>query len=121
MDTTKAETSMAKKYDKCAGTTYVPKLSESITKHLKYFVPDLRVAPRPSERMYRFYSQLKQPLKKSDKTGVVYQIPCDAKDTTYIGETIHKTWTTHNSTHVKESRHQFDFDVENIKILKREE
>lgn len=140
-DQTKAEVSITNTNQKFAAMTYIPGLSEEITKKLKYFVPDVKIAPKPPLKMVQFYSKLKQPIEKADLSGVVYDISCESKDVRYIGETIQKLGSrtgqhkndckpdnlaklnkkrTALAYHVKKSGHQFDFDIHKIKILKHE-
>jgi len=126
---------------KFSGMTYIPKLTEELTSQIKYFVPDVKIAPRPPNKLGQFYSKMKQPVPKDEMSGVVYDIPCQQLDTRYIGETVQKVGNrtgqhrndctaanlkkrTKNRTalacHVKETGHQFNFEMEHVKILKRE-
>lgn len=140
-DKTIVNISSGKKDTKYASITYVPELTEELCKQLKYFAPDVKIASSPPDKMVKFYSKLKQPIEKGDLTGVVYKIPCKESDTEYIEETIQKVCTrigqhgndcstvnlakkskkrTALATHAKETGHRFDFDLENVQILKRE-
>lgn len=68
LDKTKAESSITKKTENYAATAHIPKFTEELTKQLTYFTPDLKVAPRPPQKMAQLYSKLFK--------GFVYQIPC---------------------------------------------
>lgn len=70
--------------------SYVPKLTEALAKQLKYFIPDVMLAPRPMNKNSRFFSNMKARINKEDKAGCVYQIDCADCDKIYIGETIQK-------------------------------
>lgn len=64
---------------------YIPKLTEEITKLVRYFVPEVKNAHRPPQKIAQFYSKLKEKVDKLDLTGVVYDIPCKGGETRYIG------------------------------------
>lgn len=137
-DDSKVNTSADKTNEKFPSMTYVPHLTEELCSQLRYFVPDVKIAPRPPQKLNQFYSKMKQPLMKVDLCGVVYQVPCKENDTDYIGETVQKVKTRmgqHNNDcsdtnlakktnkrtalahHAKESGHEFNFD--DVKILKK--
>lgn len=136
-----ANSSTNKSNAKFSAMTYIPGLSEELTSQIKYFVPEVKIAPKPPNKLGLFYSKLKQPLPKADLSGVVYQVNCKEKDTKYIGETIQKLGKrtgqhdndctaanlakvnkkrTALACHAKEKKHQFDFDMKNVEVLKRE-
>lgn len=77
----------AKQY---AALSYVPLLSEAISKSCQYFTPNVKLAMRPQNKINNMFSKLKHPLKKEENSGLVYKIDCDNCPVTYIGETIQK-------------------------------
>lgn len=82
-----------KKNPKYAGLTYIPQLTEQLSKQIKKFVPDLGIAPRPPEKVFRLFTDLKQKQQKltpGQCSCVVYGIPCLNCNKWYYGETI---WT----------------------------
>lgn len=76
--------------DKFAALTYVPIASEALTRHLKYFVPEVKIASKPGEKNGRFFINMKYRIKNEDKSGCIYQVPCADCDQVYIGETQQK-------------------------------
>lgn len=120
-----------------AALSYVPGLSEPLTKQLKYFLPHVNLAHRPENKNCQFFHKQKDKILPADHSNVVYQVNCNSCDTVYIGETTrklshrisqHKTSTLpHNipkeSTalvkHISDTGHLFDF--EHPKILEHQE
>ncbi|XP_037045731.1 uncharacterized protein LOC119081096 [Bradysia coprophila] len=88
----KASTSNEKKKTYCS-LTYVPKVSESLTRQIKYFLPEVTVANKPEQKLDRYYSKQKDKLDDDQLSGVVYEIDCLDCDTKYIGETGQKIGT----------------------------
>lgn len=86
-DITIPTNNVAKQY---AALSYVPLLSEAISKSCQYFTPNVKLAMRPQNKINTIFSKLKHPLKKEDNSGVVYKIDLDNCPATCIGETIQK-------------------------------
>jgi len=118
-----------------ASLTYVPELSESISKTFQHFVPEVKMAMRPQHKNSSLFANLKSKIPQYEKSGVVYKINCADCNAVYIGETIQKFGTrkyqhkcdcnkqiTKNSSalamHATANKHNFDF--EGAKILKTE-
>ena len=118
-----------------ASLTYVPDLSESISKTFRHFVPDIKMAMRPHHKNNKMFANLKSKIPKDEKSGLVYKIDCADCEAVYIGETTQKfgmrkyqhkcdckKQITKNSSalamHAKENGHNFNFDE--AKILKTE-
>ncbi|XP_055855794.1 uncharacterized protein LOC129919021 [Episyrphus balteatus] len=118
---------------------YIPKLSESISKVCQYFVPEVKLAMKPTNQNSKFFVNTKKKINKIDNSGVVYSIKCNDCTKLYVGETIQKLGSridqhkneckkviegsnTKNvaalAEHVKQYGHSFDFD--GAKILKFE-
>lgn len=118
-----------------AGLTYVPELSESLSKLIRKHNPELKLAPRPPDKVGRLFSDMKQKLKIGECSCVVYGIPCKNCIKLYVGETKrrvdtrgdeHKTDVRNKAKnpgksalvhHVHKTGHLFDF--ENTEILKK--
>lgn len=113
--------------------TYVPGVSESLCKQLRYFLPEANVAHKPEQKLNQFYSKKKDPIPDSELSDVVYKIDCNDCSAVYIGETAQRLKTRmqqHKSTvntttapktalakHAKDNGHVFDFD--GVTILER--
>jgi hypothetical protein len=114
---------------------YVPRVSEALTKRLKYFLPDVTVANRPDFKNTRFFSKQKNKLSTNKTSNCVYQIDCKNCPNVYIGETtttlekrmyahrnsvapqnVHKP-STALARHSSTTSHEFNFD--NISVLDR--
>ncbi|XP_037042610.1 uncharacterized protein LOC119078966 [Bradysia coprophila] len=122
---------------KFASVVYVPGMSESLKKQIKYFIPEVKIADRPTQKLATFYSKEKDKIDKTESSGVVYQFTCPDCNCIYIGETCQKLCTRRQqhknsisttnlartkvssalALHTKTTGHQFDF--ERIKILDR--
>lgn len=111
---------------------YVPGLSKVLNKEVQYFIPDVKLANKPSSKLSELYCDMKQKLHKLDNSGCVYSIPCKDCSAQYIGETIQKLRmrvSQHKSSvnptsqtaakkenptalviHSRENSHQFDFE-----------
>ncbi|XP_055840904.1 uncharacterized protein LOC129908458 [Episyrphus balteatus] len=119
--------------------TYIPGLSESLAKKCEYFVPEIKTAMRPNNKVSHFFANTKSKIEKTNKSGVVYSIPCNDCPKIYIGETIQKLGCRINqhkneckkvlegssykniaalAEHTKQNGHSFKFDE--TKILKSE-
>ncbi len=118
---------------KYAGMSYVPGLSEQISKKLKEFAPNLTIAPRPPEKVSKLFSDMKQKLSPGQCSCVVYGIPCGNCPLWYFGET---TWSVNNRCklghqkdlrnikskpkatalvhHTNTTKHQFNFDGKKV-------
>lgn len=71
-----------------AGMTYVPNLTEVVSKQIRKYAPDLRIAPRPPSKVLSVFSDMKQKLKIGQcSCRVVYNIPCKDCRRSYVGET----------------------------------
>lgn len=116
-----------------AALSYVPVASEVISKQLRYFVPDVKLASKPVNKNQRFFTNTKSRLKKEDKNGCIYQIPCGDCNMVYIGETKQKLGirlsqhkndvrakkdATALAAHARVEEHIFKFDE--CRILARE-
>lgn len=113
--------------------TYMPRISEALTKQLKYFIPDANVAHKPEYKASQFFSKQKDRIPKEHTTDCVYQINCTDCSAVYIGETtqrLEKRVKQHQQTvrstaeaktalarHAKTNNHNFDFA--NPSILER--
>lgn len=116
--------------------TYIPQLTDTLKGQIKYFIPSVKLAPKPPYKNDQFFAGLKQKIKKEEKAGVVYKISCNDCPTVYIGETLQKlgkrvgqhrndctkTDTNKNTTalarHSIDEKHQFNFD--DVEILQTE-
>ncbi len=117
------------------GMTYVPNLTEAVAKQIRKYAPEMKIAPRPPNKVSSIFSNLKQKLRIGQCSCVVYNIPCKNCPRSYVGETTwrlddrtgqHKTdlkniQTNNKKTalvhHAYKTGHEFDFD--NKKILKK--
>lgn len=120
-----------------AGMTYIPGLSEQLSKQLRRHSPELVIAPRPPAKVSQLFSDMKQKLRPGQCSCVVYGIPCSNCKKWYLGET---SWsldnrcklghckdlkygkkTSKNKTallhHTLETKHNFNFDGK--KVMKK--
>lgn len=118
-----------------AGMTYIPNLTEAVEKQIRKYAPEMKIAPRPPNKVSRIFSNMKQKLEIGQCSCVVYNIPCKNCPRCYLGET---TWRLDDRTgqhkndlknininnkktalvhHVFKKAHEFDFD--NKEILKK--
>lgn len=119
---------------KYSALTYIPHMSEAITRQLNYFIPDVKVSSRPPCKNGKFFANLKAKLDKKDKSGCVYKIQFDDCDKIYIGETQQKlgermkqhTYDTAKKKttmalceHATSNGHTFDFDGTTILCRER--
>lgn len=118
-----------------AGLTYIPGISESLEKHFIENAPNLRLAPKPPDKLNRVFSDMKQKLRPDQHSNAIYLIPCKMCGKCYIGETSwsvcercaqHKKDIRYiakkpNKTalvaHVNAQKHEFDFD--GVRVLKK--
>lgn len=116
-----------------ASLTYVPQMSEALTKQLKYFAPNVTIAGKPPLKNGRFFANMKAKQSLLEKSGCVYKLECTDCDKIYIGETQQKLGkrvyqhqydvekkktSTALAAHSTIQKHKFDFD--NVSILCRE-
>jgi hypothetical protein len=126
-----------------SGLSYIPNISNKISKKLIEINPNLNFGFKPCNKIANVYTKTKSRLKKEDKSGIIYQLNCNGNQTkgeicnkVYIGETSRKLGTRikehkrdnnnkskpGNKTaliqHSNEANHIFDF--ENPKILNSE-
>lgn len=73
------------------GMTYIPKLTEKVSKQVKKHAPNLCTAPRPMNKVGNLFTDTKQKLTVDQNSMVVYDIPCGGchGQKGYVGET---TW-----------------------------
>lgn len=122
-----------------ASMTYVPSLTEKLSKACKYFTPNVHLAMKPPIKASnkQFFKNLKSQLQIGQKSDVVYKINCKNCNVVYIGETtqkLTKRMKQHQydcktikqqanisalAKHARSNKHEFDF--ENTKILKIEQ
>jgi len=136
VSTTAASATTTTEPKRYAGLTYVPGLTEQLSKKLKSFAPNLTIAPRPPVKVSKLFSDMKEKLRPGQCSCVVYGIPCGGCKSWYYGET---TWSVDNRCklgHVKDlkniknkprktalvhhtntTKHQFDFEKK--KIMKK--
>jgi len=119
-----------------AGMTYVPGISECLSSQLRRYAPDLKLAPRPPNKIGQLFTDMKQKLEDGQQSCVVYAIRCkQCGDMFYYGETSRclcercdqhakdvenlpkKPKKSALVAHVHTTKHEFDFD--NAKILKK--
>lgn len=119
-----------------AGLTYIPGISESLSNQLRRHAPDLKLAPRPPNKIAQVFTDMKDKLDTGQQSCVVYEIRCkQCKDKFYYGETSRclcercdqhakdvanlpkKPTKSALVAHVHQTKHQFDFT--NAKILKK--
>lgn len=114
---------------------YIPDVTESLSRRIKYFLPDLQIANRPDLKNSRFFSKQKCKLPLDTTSNCVYQIDCSNCNSVYIGETKRAVGTrmrehqnsirpqnvskhtTALAQHASEMSHQFNFDQ--VKVLDR--
>lgn len=123
---------------KCyAGLTYIPGVTDQVTKQLKDIVPELTIAPRPSTKIGQLFSNMKDELPIDLHSMVVYKVPCKLCQKFYIGETInnlcdrckkHQTDVRNRAkephktalvSHVTKTTPPHEFDFTNKSILKQ--
>lgn len=117
--------------------TYVPGISESLTRRIKNFMPDVTLAHKPENKVGTFFCKQKDKIPNTELSDVVYKINCKDCESIYIGETTQKLQSRirqHiNSSsavnlpkpdlasalarHCKNHGHSFDFN--NVKIVDR--
>jgi len=110
--------------------TYVPQLSEKISKKIRRVNPEIKIAPKPSHQLRNHYSKLKDSTKKEDKCNIIYKVKCQEDcGKEYIGQTCrklkerlneHKSYINKKSplsglaAHAIETNHIFNFDDTSI-------
>lgn len=112
--------------------SYVPRITDHIVTRFQQFLPNVKIARKPSLQAGSIYTHLKKKLDNTQKSNVVYKIDCRNCDKCYIGETTvrlqdrieqHKYDVTRMnikaSTALVAHQHQFDFD--GVSVLKQEE
>lgn len=107
--------------------TYIKGLTENIQKSFKIKNQKKRIANKITNKGSNIYTKLKDPIKKEQKTNVVYEIPCECGQA-YIGETLQslgKRLKQHqsgreNSALTKHSSSNHKFKFENTKIIDKE-
>lgn len=114
------------------GMTYIPNLTEMVSKTITKYDPRIKIAPRPPYKLQNMFTRTKDKIPKMNRSGVVYDIPCKSCEKRYIGETIQKlkervrqhqrTCESSNhknptalTKHSLDLKHLFDFDQ--VKIL----
>lgn len=111
---------------------YVQGTTERIQRVLASY--GIKVSVRPTYTLKNILSNVKDPLPKEKKVGVIYSIPCGECDTIYIGETkramgtrvkehqacvrLQKTESSALSEHAHKCGHSIAWD--NAKILQNE-
>lgn len=73
-----------------SAVSYVPGLTECLTKTCEYFVPEVKVAMRPVKKVGNFFAKMKHPIPMKQNSGLVNKINCKQCSKVYIGETIQK-------------------------------
>lgn len=105
-----------------------------VKKSLEAIVPNIRLAPKPPDKMDRLFTKTKDKQQLFDQSGMVYQVNCGQCDAIYIGETKqrlgvrmsqHKrdcrpskknvaTPSTALAKHSFENDHSFDLESPNV-------
>jgi hypothetical protein len=104
--------------------TYVPQLSENISKKIRKANNTIQIAYRTNNQMRQHYSKLKDKTSKEDLSSVIYKVECNDCDKSYIGQTgqkLKKRLQQHEyyirsksplsglATHAIEESHTFNF------------
>ncbi|XP_037037920.1 uncharacterized protein LOC119075557 [Bradysia coprophila] len=123
------------KKNRFAGMAYIPGLTQAVAKQVGKYAPDLKIAPRPTNKVASIFSNMKHKLRPGQCSNVVYNIPCRNCPRSYVGCTCrrlddrdveHKkdveNMAKNNKKtalvyHVSTKKHQFDFA--NKEILKK--
>lgn len=118
--------------NKYCSLTYIPRVSQALTKQLKYFLPDVSVANRPYLKNTQFFSKQKNKLPLEKTSNCVYQIDCKNCPSVYIGETtttLEKRMYAHKNSvapqnvhkpstalahHASNTSHEFNFDAPSV-------
>lgn len=69
---------------------YIPHLSQKISRILQDEYPTVKIAHRKVNTVGRLHTKVKDPLDPMQQHNVVYQIPCNDCDYSYIGMTTNK-------------------------------
>ncbi|XP_037049480.1 uncharacterized protein LOC119083782 isoform X2 [Bradysia coprophila] len=85
------------------GMTYVPQLTEAVSRQIRKFAPNVTIAPRPPRKVSSVFSDMKQKLSTDQCSCVVYNVPCHDCPKSYVGET---TWRLSD----RQGQHQKDLD-----------
>ncbi|XP_062704907.1 circumsporozoite protein-like [Aedes albopictus] len=82
--------------------TYIPGLTEQLTKTISTDYPHIRLANRQNHKIGNLHTKIKDPKNKLDQNNVIYNIPCNDCQKCYIGMTQNKLCTrlTGHKTHV---------------------
>lgn len=67
--------------------TFVNGLSHRLDKMFRNEIPEVCVAHKVRKKVGDLYTKLKDKIPALRRTGVVYNIPCESCESTYIGET----------------------------------
>ncbi|KAG4074925.1 hypothetical protein HA402_009350 [Bradysia odoriphaga] len=126
IDTTLTPARQPPQKTRFAGMTYVPGLSEAVSKQIGKYAPDIKIASRPTNQVKSMFSNMKQKLRPGQCSNLVYNIPCyvgctcrrlddrtseHKTDLKNIGKNNKKTALVH---HVFKKGHQFNFDQKEI-------
>lgn len=84
-DFTITPTSLPPKKKLFAGMTYVPGLTEVVSKRIQKYVPELTIAPRAPNKVGNIFTNMKQKLRIGQCSCVVYSIPCGNCPRKYVG------------------------------------
>lgn len=119
-----------------SGLTFVPKVSQSLSRLLMNDIPDLKISARPPNRNSLLFTNMKDKIPPKEQSGLVYKIDCKDCNKCYVGETVQKLCTritqhqrdvkagdsfslkTALVKHTVDLKHSFDFD--NVSILCKE-
>lgn len=133
----KIQTPATKERKRYAGLTYIPGITEKLSKQLKRVAPDLTIAPRPPSKVGQLFTDMKYKLPTDLQSFVVYKIPCKLCRNFYIGETIQnlcerckqhqrdvnnrekKPHSTALVSHITRTKPPHEFDFEDKSILKK--
>jgi len=109
--------------------TYVPKLAENLKKKITKINKNLKIAFKPKNQLRKHYTQLKDDIKKEEKSAVIYKVDCEDCGKSYIGQTCrklkdrmndHKGYIAKKSpcsglaAHAINENHQFNFEIVKI-------
>ncbi|CRK91323.1 CLUMA_CG004997, isoform A [Clunio marinus] len=84
---------------KFCSMTYVPNISERISKLIRSKTEDVQLAFKPQNKVKNFFTRLKDKKNKLDLKNLIYKIPCEC-GCCYIGQTIqmlHKRLSQHKT------------------------
>jgi hypothetical protein len=110
--------------------TYVPSLSENLSKKIKSKNEKIKIALKPNNQMKNHYTKLKDRTSKEETSAVIYKVECHDCGKNYIGHTSRKlkdrlyehdyyirskSPSSGLAAHALNNRHKFNF--EGTKIL----